>query len=100
MGVTQYKKLERYPDGKIPAPRRYIDYSGQLVIRTRYGTIQRWKGDGCETVEGGVAPYILGAHWCGDESDVLAAKNEELEVGQFSVYYVEDGETEYYEVDS
>ena len=91
------KTIERYPDGKIPASRRYLDYDGQLVIRTRYATIQRWTKAGAG-VDRRVAPCLLQSEYCRPDSDALAVKNDHLEANQFDVYYVESGETVRYEV--
>lgn len=95
----QIERIQRYPDGKIPASRRYIEYDGQLVIRTRYGTLQRWKDSGWDGGRMSHPPYILGAAYCTGESESLEPKNDKLEENQFSVYYVDDGETVLYEVD-
>ncbi|MCG1002882.1 MULTISPECIES: hypothetical protein [Halobacterium] len=89
------KKVERHPNGKIPATQRYIDYDGQLVIRTRYATIQRFKESGWDNRRKG-APYILHSDYC-RESDTLGPKNEHLDANEFTVSYV-DGETVKFEV--
>jgi len=89
------EKVERNPDGRIPATQRYIDYSGQLVIRTRYATIQRFKESGWDNRRNG-APYILHSDYC-QESDTLAPKNEDLDANEFTVSYV-GGETVKFEV--
>lgn len=94
----EFEAIKRHPDGRIPASRRYIDYDGQLVIRTRYATIQRWKSSGWDPGRMGDAPHMLEPHYCTGDSDTLNAKNDHLEANQFEVYYVEDGERVYYEV--
>ena len=97
--ARELERIERYPDGKIPASRRYIKYGGQLVIRTRYGTIQRWKTSGWDRKEGpALAPYILHSDYCSGESDALAPRNEHLDVNQFEIFYVDDGDKVVYEV--
>lgn len=88
--------VERYPDGRIPSSRRYIDYEGQVIVRTRYGTMQRWKKSGWDGGRLGRAPYILGQGDCRpSDSDPM---NPELAADEFSVYYVEDNETVRYRV--
>jgi hypothetical protein len=94
----QPERIERYPDGRIPASRRYIDYDGQLIIRTRYATVQRFKSAGWDGGRMGHAPYILGRSYCTGESETLEPRNEELEPNQLSLYYVEGSETKLYEV--
>ena len=91
-------RVDRYPDGKIPAPRRYVDYDGQVIVRTRFSTHQRWKKAGSHVGRRSVAPYILHSSDCSGDSGVLEPYNDELEESQFSVYYVDDGETVLYEV--
>jgi len=90
--------LRRLPNGRIEAPDGYVGYSGQLVIRTRYGTIQRWKKEGWDSGRMGELPYILAPHYCREESDTLAPKND-LELNEVSVHYVEHDEKRFYRVD-
>lgn len=90
--------VERYPDGRIPASRRYIDYEGQVIVRTRYGTTQRWIKAGWDGGRLGLAPYILGKSDCRRrDQDPM---NPELAYNEFSVKYVEDGETVHYRVEN
>ncbi|WP_254810682.1 hypothetical protein [Natronosalvus amylolyticus] len=89
--------IERYPNGNIPAPRAFIDYDGQLVIRTRYGTIQRWTKPGWDGGRLGHAPFILHSDKCRKREDA-EPMNPELEYNQFTVKYVETGERRLYEV--
>ncbi len=93
--VSPAEQVERDPDGRIPATQWYIDYSGQLVIRTRYATIQRFKQSGWDNHRKGT-PYILHSDYC-RESDTLAPKNEDLDADEFTVSYV-GGETVKFEV--
>ena len=86
------ERIHRYPDGRIPASRRYIDYDGQLVIRTRYGTIQRWVSEGWTDHRRPLAAYILGKDDCRERED-LTPMNSHLAYNEFEVYYVETGET-------
>lgn len=86
----------RYPDGRIPAPREYIDYDGQLIIRTRYATLQRWKDAGCESVGERLAPYILTSDYCRNRAEEHVMN--EIPVNQFTVYYVSDDTTKTYKI--
>jgi len=81
-------ELERYPDGTIPAPARYIHYSGQVIIRTCFATIQRWKKE--------QSPDLLTADYCTARD--RSPKNDSLDINEIQVYYVEDNETVTYRV--
>lgn len=85
-------ELERHQNGNIEVPQRYIDYSGQLVIRTRFATVQRWKSEGWDGGSLGTAPYILSSRYCRG-SETLKPKNSALDADEISIYYVEDRET-------
>ena len=91
------ERLDRYPAGRILAPQRYIDYDGQVIIRTRYGTLQRWITEGWDTGRRGLLPYILGKRECREQPD-KAPMNDHLEAEEFDVYYVADSETVGYRV--
>lgn len=90
--------LGRLPDGKINAPQRYVDYADQLVVRTRFGTSQRWVKQGWNPGRRGTAPYLLGAHYCRDEDDDREPMNPELDVDEVELYYVDENDRERYEV--
>lgn len=96
--LESFEPIEPYPDGYIPASRRYIDYSGQIVIRTRYGTIQRWISEGWDGGRLARAPYILSKHVRIREHPEKSVMNDHLQPGQFTVYYVDAKETVGYEV--
>lgn len=85
--------VERYPDGKIPASRRYIDYDGQVVIRTRYATIQRWTKPGWDVRRRRAPAYILTSEYCTGENTDSEPMNDHLDTDEVEVYYVADGET-------
>lgn len=88
---------ERLPNDKIEAPQRYIEYGGQVIVRTRHGTHQRFIKEGWN--ERGTYPYILDGGYCeAGRDDGGEARNDFLEPTQFSVYYVEDGDHVLYEV--
>lgn len=74
---------------------RYPDHEGQVIIRTRYATIQRHKKTGFNS-RTFRSPHILGPDHCTGEG--LEVMNEHLEDNQFTVYYPGSGETEFYEV--
>lgn len=92
--------VERYPDGRIPASGRYIDYDGQVIVRTRYGTHQRWVSEGWprRRFRRGVAPYILGKRDCRPRDGDRGVMNSHLSPDEYDVYYVDDSETVRYRV--
>lgn len=83
--------IERLPSGRVEAPQRYIDYEGQVIVRTRYATCQRWKTSGWDRRQVPL-PYILPRNACRPRPDRGAA-NDHLATDEFQVYYVEGCET-------
>lgn len=90
--------LSRTLDGKVEAPPRYVMYEGQVIVRTRAATSQRWVKEGWDTRRRGVYPYILGSSACTENPADEDAMNPELGPNEISVFYVEDGDTVRYEV--
>ena len=89
--------LRRLPDGKIDAPQGYVEYGGQVIVKTRYATVQRWKNSGWDSRRGEALPYILGADYCG-RTDLVDVRNDHLEENEVEVYYVDGSERVVYEV--
>lgn len=97
----EFEPIRRDPSGNVEAPDGYVDYAGQVIVRTRYATLQRFKKSGWDSRRGHPLPYILGSTYCtGEEVEKEDGEpmNPELGPTQFSVKYVETGETEFYEV--
>jgi hypothetical protein len=90
--------LERDHEGRIEAPEGYVPYDGQVIIKTRYATVQRFKNGGWDYKRRTTLPYLLASHYATGESDVLEARNDHLEPNEVEVYYVEDSRRETYEV--
>lgn len=91
--------VERLPDGSIEAPDRYLEYEGQVIVRTPHGTSQRFIDEGWDEKRRGPMPYILGKSCCtGEKSEYLKHRNDHLELNEFSVYYVSDSEHVLYRV--
>lgn len=95
--------LDRYPVGRVEAPERYIEYEGQVIVRTRHETSQRWIKEGWNPGRMGDLPYLLGERYCqpADDGDQEQdAMNDHLATAEVEVYYVEDGETVHYRVEN
>lgn len=93
--------LERFVNGRIEAPQRYVEHDGQVIVRTRRGTHQRWISEGWNPGRRGDLPYILGDKDCRPSDDESGGvMNGHLDVDEIEVYYVEDGETVHYRVDN
>ena len=93
------ERLRRYAKtGMIEAPQRYIDYSGQVIVRERYSTYQRWIKEGWDGGIKRLAPYILGRTYC-RRSDVLDPMNDHLDEDELEIYYVEDRDKVVYKVE-
>lgn len=94
----EMQQVGRTEDGHVEAPERYVEYAGQVIVRTRNGTHQRWKKSGWHLRDVD-EPYILGREECQDRGRTDPdPMNPELGPTEFSVYYVADEETIRYEV--
>lgn len=92
--------LERYPNGRIEAPQRYVEYDGQVIVRTRRATHQRWVSEGWDPGPSGDLPYILGDKDCRPMDDIDGGgMNDHLSIREIEVYYVEDDDKVVYEVE-
>lgn len=95
----EFMEIERYPDGYIPAGDRYVEYEGQVIIRTRHATYQRWTTEGAH-VHDLCAPSMLRPGDCRerDTERQNGPMNPDLDTNQCTVYYTKTGETYAYEV--
>lgn len=90
--------LERLLNGRVEASERYVEYDGQVIVRTRGSTLQRWKSSGWDPGPRGDLPYLLSSTYCrGTIDDPM---NSHLAIDEVEVYYVEDGETVRYRVET
>lgn len=90
---TESEELGRWRDGQVSCPSRFYAYDGQAIIRTRRSTHQCWTEPGSEF------PFPFASDYCTPNSSALAVKNEELDLHELTIKYVEDGETVYYDVE-